>query len=140
MYIYSLEASSTKVLAPSDYTCAVKLTCTCQDCEELKEFLQNCNAKWKRFTVTKKLREHILQQMSWAIVTFVVETVTKPHSLVLIKIKDTYEETVEKQQNELTVLASLRPLLLSEPPAIKKRVGNGTSIVHRKSKVKVHHT
>ena len=131
--VSSLEASSTKMLTPSTYTCVVKFTCTCQDCEELKKFLQNPSEKWKRFTVVKKRRQHVLQRVDKDDITYVVETITKPQSLVLIKIKDTYEEAVERQQKALSVLASLRQP--SGPSTKKECVGNSTSsVVHHQPK------
>ena len=139
--VSSLEASTVKVLTPSEHTCAVKFTCTCEDCEVLKEFMQNPNEKWKRFTVVKKRRQHVLQKVDKDDLTYVVEAITKPQSLVLIKIKDTYDEAVKRQQKELSVLAALRLLLPSgEPPTKKQCVGiDAASVANRQKKKTVHH-
>ena len=125
--VSSLEASTVKVLTPSEHTCAVKFTCTCEDCEVLKEFMQNPNEKWKRFTVVRKRREHIVDQLIClpVLVTYTTEYTTKPYTLVLIKIKDTYKEAVQKQRNELAMLASLRHI---QPSTIKLNcVGSSAS-------------
>ena len=87
--------------------------------------MQNPSEKWKRFTVVKKRRQHVLQRVDKDDVTYVVETITKPQSLVLIKIK----EAIERQQKELSVLACLRQP--SGPPTKKKCVGkSSSSVVH----------
>ena len=131
--ISKLEASVRKSIpAPTNYVRPVKFSCTCNDCALLKQFLQHPNERVHRFSMSKKRREHLEQQIRGIIdVTHTTVQVGSPHTLVITKTHESYEKKVKKRETKQSLLTSLQSLRgskpYSEPPTKKQKAGDDVS-------------
>ena len=131
--ISQLEAALQEVIsAPANNVKPVELLCSCDDCDELAEFLEHPTEVQHRFKISKNRRRHIHEQLenSGADATDTTERIGKPHTLVVTKNNASYDKEVKKQQKGQVLLVTLKALLPAtdvhmpsekEPPAKKKK-------------------
>ena len=112
--ISQLEAALQEVIsAPANNAIPVKLLCSCDDCDELAEFLEHPTEVQHRFKISKSRRQHIHEQLenSGPDATDTTERLGKPHTLVVTKNNASYDKEVKKHQKGQALLVSLKALL-----------------------------
>ena len=85
---------------PTDWVQNVKLTCTCEDCSELQDFMLQPEEKIHYFGVNKERRKHLHRQIDAhdLDMTHITERSGSPYTLVCTKTRRTWERL--KKQRE----------------------------------------
>lgn len=98
--------------APRDWRQAVKLSCTCRDCQTLSVFLQDPDLKEARLRINKERRRHLHDRIDHhgLDLMHVTERSGSPQTLVCTKTRATYEKQVRQYKVDLEHLANLQKL------------------------------
>jgi len=90
----TLEESISKVQAPINHARSVEISCACNDCKELKQFMQHPDITQSRFRIEKSRRLHLENQLRSAKADSACHTerVGTPHTLVVTKHKPLMKE------------------------------------------------
>lgn len=96
--------------APGDWRRDSRLKCSCQDCAELRRFLDNpSKAQWT-FKAAEARRKHVEESIRSNLCDVDCQTTrdNRPYSLVCTKNQASYRRRVEQRKNDLEVLVRLR--------------------------------
>ncbi|OWK36220.1 2OG-Fe(II) oxygenase [Fimbriiglobus ruber] len=98
--------------APKDFRREANVSCTCADCDELRQFLKNPAEKVHRFRVRQDRRNHLgnIVQNDRLDVTCVTDSSGSPHTLVCTKSTASYEAKLKTYHEHLAQLATLRSI------------------------------
>jgi hypothetical protein len=95
--------------APTDWRRESKMSCTCQDCAQLRTFLDNpAQSKWA-FKAAEGKRSHLEQiiRHQQCDLDCVTECKSRPYFLTCTKNQASYLKRVNQRKNDLDVLARL---------------------------------
>jgi predicted 2-oxoglutarate/Fe(II)-dependent dioxygenase YbiX len=95
--------------APADWRRESKMSCTCQDCAQLRTFLDNpAQSQWA-FKAAEVKRSHLEQiiRRQQCDLDCVTERKSRPYSLICTKNQASYLKRVKQRKNDLDVLARL---------------------------------
>jgi len=120
--ISTLEEAISKVQPPTTHARPVKLYCSCDNCTEVKQFMEHPDIAQCRFRVVKEKRLHIEDRLRRVNADVICQTehVGTPHTLVVSKTLASFEREVEKHQVHRDLLASLQSLIVESEPLTKK--------------------
>lgn len=104
------DATAQPIPKPTDWKQNVKLTCSCEDCQELQAFISNPDERKHRFKIKKERRQHLHQQIEKHQCDIEHETERKgsPQTLVCTKLRTFYESQEAQWQQDKKILAELR--------------------------------
>lgn len=97
---------------PLDVRREAKISCTCGDCRELKNFLADRAATVHRFPVAKDRRKHLHQVIEGARcdLTHVTTRTGRPYTLVCTKTMASYEAACQTHASDVEHLKRLRDI------------------------------
>ena len=96
---------------PADWTRPSVVSCRCEYCARLSEFLQDPNSEVGRIPARQDIRSHLIQQISKQRfdLTHELEKLKSPFSLVLTKTQDSFNRTLKRYQLDRQLLKALPP-------------------------------
>ena len=94
---------------PADWRRDSQISCTCQDCAELRTFLDNPDQSRWSFKAAEAKRKHIECSIKShkSDVNYDTNRSSRPYSLVCTKNQASYQRRVEQRNNDLDALARL---------------------------------
>lgn len=94
---------------PADWRRDGSITCSCKDCSELSQFLNDPEQKQWAFKAAEARRKHIQQSIkgNQCDLDFMTEKKSRPYSLVCTKNQASYERRVDLYKSDEKVLACL---------------------------------
>ena len=102
---------------PLDFRRAAAITCKCQDCAELKRFLEDSREKVHRFSMRQDRRTHLEHEIRQhkCDLDLATERNRSPHTLVCTKNTASYQETLKTYHQNQGHLATVRSIQASLP-------------------------
>jgi hypothetical protein len=113
---------------PTDWRQAVRISCQCEDCRELKAFARDPDEQIHRFRVRKDRRRHLHSQIDrhGLDMTHVTERKGSPQTLICTKTRRSYERKCAAYREDIAALGVLADLAGRPPKALAglvKRIG-----------------
>jgi predicted 2-oxoglutarate/Fe(II)-dependent dioxygenase YbiX len=101
-----------RVITPKDWKQNITLSCTCEDCKELQQFLKAPKEQVHRFRVRKDRRQHLHQQIDGHKCDMIHQTdrTGSPHTLVCIKNYSSYEKRQKQWEVDKKLLKDLQTI------------------------------
>lgn len=98
---------------PTNWRQKVSISCTCEDCQEMKAFLADPVATTHRFRVRQDRREHLdeLIRKRNLDISHVTERKGSPHTLVCTKTRWNYERRCEQYRGDIAAFQRLLDLI-----------------------------
>jgi hypothetical protein len=102
---------------PKDFRRPAKTTCKCEDCGELKRFLEDPNEPEHRFAMKQSRRSHLEHQIRdhKFDLDLTTETHRSPHVLVCRKNKASYKASLKTYHQNLEHLEAVRSIEVALP-------------------------
>jgi len=94
---------------PADWTRPAAVSCRCDYCAKLSEFLKDSTAEVGRIPAREDIRSHLIQEISRNRydVTYKLEKLRSPFTLVLTKTLDSFSRTLKRYQLDRKLLEPL---------------------------------
>ena len=106
------ELATMLIEAPKDWQRDSKLSCKCQDCQDLAHFLQRPLEKEYRFQAIQERRTHVENTIKQSKSDLNCETLRKgsPHTLICTKNQASYERAKQQQTADIKLWRDLEKL------------------------------
>lgn len=94
---------------PSDWRRDSQFKCTCNDCTQLRQFLEDPNQASWQFKAAEDKRQHVSQSISTGFCDVDQKTLknNRPYTLVCTKNQASYQKRVAQREKDLQMLARL---------------------------------
>ena len=108
---------------PKDWAREANLSCDCDDCRELEEFLLNPGQQVGRFPLRKDRRQHLHDQIDrhHCDCTHQTERKGSPQTLVCIKTEESFQRKRRQYESDLKLIAELETLGNNSIPTKSKK-------------------
>ena len=115
---------------PTNWAQEVKISCTCDDCKNLKKFAMDANAQTYRFQMPQQQRDHIVNQLrqNRLDMSTTTDESRRPYILVCTKTRQRYQKKCNAYQADVKAMQLLIPLL----PDLSKNGENAMMKLHDK--------
>jgi hypothetical protein len=102
---------------PTDFRRTAAITCTCADCAELKQFLEDPRESMHRFRVKQERRDHLQLKIREhkCDLDLMTDRTGSPHTLVCTKNTASYQEKLKTYHQNQEDLATVRSIEASLP-------------------------
>lgn len=120
-------ATAKRVDPPKDWARNADITCGCEDCRALAQFLRDPAQRVGRFPLRKDRRQHLHRQIEHhdCDCTHVTERVGSPQTLVCTKTQASYEKQKQQHDVDRALLAELQTIsaeqIMAAKPSAKKK-------------------